>query len=41
MRSNYAELKAFKEEIELNELREQKKAILDSEKYAILAQKRQ
>lgn len=39
MRSNYAELKAFKEEIELNELREQKKAILDSEKYAILAQK--
>ena len=39
MRSNYAELKAFKEEIELNELREQKKAILDSEKYEILAQK--
>ena len=39
MRSNYAELKAFKEEVELNELREQKKAILDSEKYEILAQK--
>lgn len=39
MRSNYAELKAFKEEIELNELREQKKEILDSEKYEILAQK--
>ncbi len=39
MRSNYAELKAFKEEIELNELREKKKAILDSEKYEILAQK--
>lgn len=39
MRSNYAELKAFKEEIELNELREKKKAIIDSEKYAILAQK--
>ncbi len=39
MRSNYAELKAFKEEIELNELREQKKAILDSKKYEILAQK--
>lgn len=39
MRSNYAELKAFKEEVELNKLREQKKAILDSEKYEILAQK--
>ena len=39
MRSNYAELKAFKEEIELNELREKKKEILDSEKYEILAQK--
>lgn len=39
MRSNYAELKAFKEEVELNELREQKKSILDSEKYEILAQK--
>lgn len=39
MRSNYAELKAFKEEIELNELREKKKGILDSEKYEILAQK--
>lgn len=39
MRSNYAELKAFKEEIELNKLREQKKEILDSEKYEILAQK--
>lgn len=39
MRSNYAELKAFKEDIELNELREKKKAILDSEKYEILAQK--
>lgn len=39
MRSNYAELKAFKDEVELNELREQKKAILDSEKYEILAQK--
>lgn len=39
MRSNYAELKAFKEEIELNKLREQKKAIINSEKYEILAQK--
>ena len=39
MRSNYAELKAFKEEVELNKLREQKKEILDSEKYEILAQK--
>ena len=39
MRSNYAELKAFKEEIELNDLREKKKEILDSEKYEILAQK--
>ena len=39
MRSNYAELKAFKEEIELNKLREQKKEILDSKKYEILAQK--
>lgn len=39
MRSNYAELKAFKEETELNELREKKKGILDSEKYEILAQK--
>lgn len=39
MRSNYAELKAFKEEVELNELREKKKEILDSEKYEILAQK--
>ena len=39
MRSNYAELKAFKEEIELNELHEKKKEILDSEKYEILAQK--
>ena len=39
MRSNYAELKAFKEEVELNKLREQKKKILDSEKYEILAQK--
>lgn len=39
MRSNYAELKAFKEEVELNELRKQKKAILDSEKYEILVQK--
>lgn len=39
MRSNYAELKVFKEEIELNELREKKKEILDSEKYEILAQK--
>lgn len=39
MRSNYAELKSFKEEVELNKLREQKKEILDSEKYEILAQK--
>lgn len=39
MRSNYAELKAFKEEVELNKLRDQKKEILDSEKYEILAQK--
>lgn len=39
MRSDYTTLKEFKETVERNELRVQKEAILNSEKYAILAEK--
>ncbi len=39
MRSNYAELKEFKENVEKNELLSKKEEILNSEKYAVLAQK--
>lgn len=39
MRSNYAALKEFKENIEKNELHAQKEEILYSEKYAALAEK--
>lgn len=39
MRSNYAALKEFKENIEKNELHAQKEEILYSEKYAVLAEK--
>lgn len=39
MRSNYAALKEFKETIEKNELHAQKEEILNSEKYAVLAEK--
>lgn len=39
MRANYAELKSFKENVEKNELHSKKEEILNSEKYAVLAQK--
>lgn len=39
MRSNYAELKEFKENVEKNELLSKKEEILNSEKYAVIAQK--
>lgn len=39
MRSNYEALKEFKETVEQNELRAQKEEILNSEKYAVLAEK--
>lgn len=39
MRSNYAALKEFKETAEKNELHAQKEEILNSEKYAVLAEK--
>lgn len=39
MRSNYAVLKEFKENIEKNELHAQREEILNSEKYAVLAEK--
>ena len=39
MRSNYAELKEFKENVEKNELLSKKEEILNSEKYAVLDQK--
>lgn len=39
MRSNYAELKEFKENVEKNELHSKREEIINSEKYAILAQK--
>ena len=39
MRSNYAELKEFKENIEKNKLLSKKEEILNSEKYSVLAQK--
>lgn len=39
IRANYAELKSFKENVEKNELHSKKEEILNSEKYAVLAQK--
>lgn len=39
IRANYAELKLFKENVEKNELHSKKEEILNSEKYAVLAQK--
>lgn len=39
MRSNYSALKEFKETVEKNELNAQKEAILNSEKYAVVATK--
>lgn len=39
MRSNYAELKSFKEEFEKHELHSKKEEILNSEKYSVLSQK--
>lgn len=39
MRSNYASLKEFKENVEKNEIHAQKEAILNSEKYAVLTEK--
>ena len=39
MRANYAELKAFKENFEANELHTQKEEVVNSEKYAVLAEK--
>lgn len=39
MRANYAELKSFKENVKKNELHSKKEEILNSEKYAVLAQK--
>lgn len=39
MRSNYAELKEFKENVEKNELHSKREEIINSEKYAVLAQK--
>lgn len=39
MRSNYAALKEFKENIEKNELTAQKNELINSEKYAVIAEK--
>ncbi len=39
MRSNYAELKEFKETVEKNEIKAQKEEIINSEKYAVIAEK--
>ena len=39
MRANYAELKSFKENFEANELHAQKEEVVNSEKYAVLAEK--
>lgn len=39
MRSNYAELKSFKENAEKNELHAQREEILNNEKYAVLSEK--
>lgn len=39
MRSNYAALKEFKETVEQNELRTQKEKVINSDKYAVLAEK--
>lgn len=39
MRSNYAALKEFKETVEQNELHAQREEILNSDKYAVLAEK--
>ena len=39
MRSNYAELKAFKETVEKNELHAQREEILASEKYSVISEK--
>ena len=38
MRSNYAELKAFKENVEKNELHSKKESLLADEKYSVLAE---
>ena len=37
MRSNYAELKAFKENVEKNELHSKKESLLADEKYSVLS----
>ena len=39
MRSNYAALKEFKENVEKNELTSQKNELINSEKYAVIAEK--
>ena len=39
MRSNYAELKEFKANVEKNELHSKKEEIINSERYAVLAEK--
>ena len=39
MRSNYAALKQFKENVEKNELHEKREAIVNDDKYTLLAAK--